>query len=354
LDFTFGLAVSQAERDAVYRFRYAVYVEEMGRYRSTADHAARTLREPEDDHSLVFHALHRGEVVGTGRFTWGPEGFSERQIEQYELAPFIDELPLEMLGVGERFMIDPRFRGTDLQPRMLEAMRAEGYRLPVELTFGACEPHLLSLYISQGQRPYADRNINSEEAGYLVPLVTIVNSIEAITGGGPVPECLRPVVESTGAVASRSLTSHDLYIESVKATVEAVGDGRVSALDELTDAEIDRCLARSNIISCAAGDRVLKKGGVARNLFMVLDGHLEVRDGDRLVGVLTSGDVFGEMAFLLEQPRSFDVYAATDETKILSLSEGELRALITDEPRVAATLLLNIAKMLCVRLIEAN
>lgn len=63
---------------------------------------------------------------------------------------------------------------------------------------------------------------------------------------------------------------------------------------------------------------------------MVLDGHLEARDADRLVGILTAGDVFGEMAFLLERPRSFDVYAARAGTRVLSLSEGETRKLIAD------------------------
>ena len=47
-------------------------------------------------------------------------------------------------------------------------------------------------------------------------------------------------------------------------------------------------------------------------MFVVLDGNLEVRAEQTLIRVLSPGDVFGEMAFLLEQPRSADVYAATD------------------------------------------
>jgi CRP-like cAMP-binding protein len=108
-------------------------------------------------------------------------------------------------------------------------------------------------------------------------------------------------------------------------------------------------LGKSNIIQCAAGDRVLKKGGVARNLFVVLDGNLEARDGDRLLRVMSAGDVFGEIAFLLEQPRTADVYAATD-ARILSLSESTLRELIAKKPTIAAKLLLNVSKILAMRL----
>jgi CRP-like cAMP-binding protein len=85
----------------------------------------------------------------------------------------------------------------------------------------------------------------------------------------------------------------------------------------------------------------------------VLEGTLEVRDGERIVGVLSRGDAFGEMAFLLDQPRSFDVDAAAD-ARILSLSEGSLRKMITEDATVAAKLLFNLSKMLCVRLIRAN
>ena len=44
-----GLAETDEQKEAVYRFRYTVYVEEMGRYQGSADHAGRRLVEPEDD-----------------------------------------------------------------------------------------------------------------------------------------------------------------------------------------------------------------------------------------------------------------------------------------------------------------
>ena len=47
-----------------------------------------------------------------------------------------------------------------------------------------------------------------------------------------------------------------------------------------------------------------------------------------------------------------DVYAATDG-RIRSLSEGTLRKSIKSDPEIAATLLLNISKILCKRLLNA-
>jgi len=98
----------------------------------------------------------------------------------------------------------------------------------------------------------------------------------------------------------------------------------------------------------------LKKGGVARNIFVVLDGMLEARDGDQVVGVIRSGEVFGEMAFLLERPRTLDVYAASDSVRVLSLSESTIRKMVAQDSDVAPKLLFNISKMLCVRIVKAS
>ena len=51
----------------------------------------------------------------------------------------------------------------------------------------------------------------------------------------------------------------------------------------------DADVGKSNIIECQAGDRVLKKGGVARNMFVVLEGNLEVRDEGTLIRVFSPG-----------------------------------------------------------------
>jgi hypothetical protein len=362
------LAETGEEKRAVYHLRYDVYVEEMGRYRGTADHANRLLVEPEDETGRVFYyATEDGEVVGTVRISWGGDGpFSRRQIEQYALAPFLEEVPADAISVGERGMVVRRLRGGDVLQQMgRETMRFVNDRR-VQLCFGACEPHLLNLYLGLGHRTFARRNINSPEAGYLIPLLYVPEDIAYLKSiGSPniefvrdfgddarVPACVARIMAQGGAVMSRRLTSSAEYWGRIYGALNELEESRISALDGMTDEEAQRCLGNSTIIECGAGDRVLKKGGVARNMFVVLDGTLEVRDGDRPVNVLRPGDVFGEMAFLLERPRTADVYAVTDGVRILSLSESTLRKMIENDPSVTANLLLNISKMLCLRLLK--
>jgi hypothetical protein len=199
--------------------------------------------------------------------------------------------------------------------------------MDVRVVFGCCEPHLLGMYIGIGQRPYAERNINSEEAGYLIPLVSFVPDVDALRGVGGIgpdelPKCVQAALAHTGSVKSQALSEAGEYWDDIHAALQQLHEQGISAFDGLTDDEAARCIARSNIIECGNGDRVLKRGGTARNIFVVLSGTLEVRDDTGIVGVLTPGDVFGEMAFLLERPRAYDVDAVTDGVRVLSLSEA--------------------------------
>jgi hypothetical protein len=359
--FEVGLAETEAQREAVYRFRYSVYVEEMGRYQDSADHAGKRLVEPEDERSFVFFALEDGDVVGTARLSWGGNGFSERQIDEYSLAPFLAELPPEHIAVGERVMVVPRLRGTGLVDQLMDRRNDVALERDVRIQFSACEPHLLSLYLGQGRRTYASRNINTPEAGYLIPLVAFPEGPEALTGvgaGTPAGELPQSVARifagGGGAVMSPLVTGEDDYALQLRSAMHEIEAQDISAFHGFADAEVERCLARSNVIECAQGDRVLKKGGVARNIFVVLEGTLEARDGDQVVGVIGAGEVFGEMAFLLEAPRTLDVFAASDSVRVLSLSESTLRKMVADDPGVAAKLLFNISKMLCVRIVKAD
>jgi hypothetical protein len=85
------------------------------------------------------------------------------------------------------------------------------------VVISCCEPHLLSMYLARGQRPYAARNINSVEAGYLIPLVTFVPDVDSLRGAGndtnpgELPNCVEHVLAQTSTVRSQSLSEPIAY-----------------------------------------------------------------------------------------------------------------------------------------------
>jgi Cyclic nucleotide-binding domain len=363
------LAETEEEKEAVYRLRYDVYVEEMGRFRGLADHKCRRLVEPEDATARIFYGAEPdGTVVGTMRLSWGGDApFSPRLIECYQLEPFLAEMAPERIAIGERGMVVPRLRGSPIYRQVGALSRQFCTEKRIELIFGACEPHLLTLYIGQGARTFSHHNINSPEVGFVVPIVTVVEDVAYLRRiGSPsarnatdwgdqarIPACVDRLITNGGNVISQRLTASGAYWGEIHDALEELGESRIDPFDGLSEQQAKRILDKSNIIDCVAGDRVLKRGNLARNMFVVLDGNLEVREDNTLLRVLSPGDVLGEIAFLLEQPRSADVFAATD-ARILSLSEGTVRELIESDPAVAAHLLLNVSKMLCRRILESG
>ena len=362
------LAESGEEKEAVYRFRYDIYVEEMGRYRGIADHAQRLFYEPEDESARIFYAAVDGKVVATSRFNWGGDApFTDRLVEHYRLAPFLAEIPKEQIVVGERGMVRPDLRGSRVFWELGEKSQGFVSQKRVQLVFGACEPHLLSRYVSQGSRTFASKNINSPDSGYLIPIVNVVEDIDYLRRiGSPsaettrdwgdkkqIPECTERLLADQGNVVSQRLVDSGLYLGEVNHSLEDLNEHQTSTLEGLTNDEVLGVIDKSNIIHCEPGDHVIKKGGSARNMFVLLEGYIEVRDEGSLLGVFNPGDVFGAAAFLLEQPRVVDMYAATP-CRILSLSERTIRKSIESNAQGAAHLMLNVAKILCLRLLQTR
>jgi hypothetical protein len=368
------LVDTPAELREVQRFKYDVYVAEMGRYGAIADHENRLLVEVDDPTSHIFQARVDGALAATMRLTWGGDTFAgrgaigERHVAQYDLAPFLDTVPPEQIVVGERFMIDPTYRGTSLLNEMFTAYMNFVNQRRIQLVFGDCEPHLLNTYQALGFRTYTTRNVNSPETGYLIPLVIVAEDLGYMrriasplaevlrdyAGRARVPEEIDRLLTGGAAVQSHKMLDPEEYLAGVKAAAREAGALASGLFRGMSEDEIAVCLDKSVTIACQPGDRVIKRGNVATNMSLVLSGRFEVRDGEAVVAEIGPGEVFGEIAFFLKLPRTMDVVAVAEGTRIVSFNDRTIRALIESHSEAAATLLYNISVMLCERLLKTN
>jgi hypothetical protein len=329
------IARTRDERDAVYRHRYEVYVEELGRYFDRADHATRRLIDPEDATSDHIYVTDGREVVASLRSTWGGNGFSQRQIEFYSLRPFLADVPPETMTVGERTMVSRSSRGRDLYAALAaKSVEATGHDQTL-IAFGACEPHLVGFY-GHWMRPYADRNINHPESGYLIPLITFPKGLDALLGVGPTSDLPRSVTNAaagTGAVTCSHLTEPRAYLGLVTAALAGLP---ASAVHGLATEEVASLVQRSNIIACAAGDCIVRAGGTAHTLYVLLSGAT--------VDGAAAGDAVGSSAALGIAHGRRDVVIASEGAQVLALSEGTLARFAAHHPNAAAAMAASIAK----------
>lgn len=90
------------------------------------------------------------------------------------------------------------------------------------------------------------------------------------------------------------------------------------------------------------GERVFEKGDEGDAAYVILDGSVDVLipvdSGEISVAVLGSKEIFGEMAVLLDQPRTTAIAARTD-LKVLLLDRQAFFNMLSEFPDVAIELI---------------
>ncbi len=123
----------------------------------------------------------------------------------------------------------------------------------------------------------------------------------------------------------------------------------------LSDDVLGHLTGRLKTSRVAPGDEIFREGdGVAREMFVVLDGEMEVtkharRGKDVRIAILGPGDWFGEMSMIDMQPRSATVRALAP-SHLLRIASEDLDRLYRSDLRSYALIVLNIARGMSRRL----
>jgi CRP/FNR family cyclic AMP-dependent transcriptional regulator len=98
-----------------------------------------------------------------------------------------------------------------------------------------------------------------------------------------------------------------------------------------------------------AGEVIFKEGDAASEFFVIQSGKVDIRLGNRLLGMLSDHDIFGEMALIDATPRSATAVAASD-VKLVPVGEKQFLFLVSRTPHFA----LNVMRVLARRLRATN
>jgi CRP-like cAMP-binding protein len=86
----------------------------------------------------------------------------------------------------------------------------------------------------------------------------------------------------------------------------------------------------------AAGELVIKKGDIGRELYLVARGEVEVlSDTGSVIKALVDGDIFGEIGVLMSTPRTADVRAKTN-SDLFVLDKADFSRILRDSPQFAS------------------
>lgn len=369
---TIRLAQSDADKEAIYRLRYRVYIEEMGggARHTEADTTGRQLYDEQDEHAYHFMGFQDGELVACARICLRRERPLECE-DLLSLARFAPAYPSH-ISMTSRLVIDPRLRGTHLLRSLACSMYEYGRTQGMLFDFIDCHPRLLPLYSRLGYRIYKP-GFRHPKYVYVVPMVLVGDDLEHLA------EVKSPFL----SIAKRLPSSHNgrellirAFPDSMHKYVSADQNATAfwsllrerlldrnatvhvsQVLSGLAPSEVEAVVTAGHIISCKTGDAVLNTGDPGREIFLILEGSFLVHTAPtaqnpttwRLRKLLVCGDIFGEVAFLTEGIRH-GVVSAMEDSTLLVLNSRTLDRLAATAPEVAAKFFQNLARIEATRL----
>ena len=351
---------------AIGRLRYDVYVRELGRRPNGLDDTQAIQTEDEDAGSSFYAAFVDGQPVACLRLTPVEQlAADSRWRAVFDTAAF--PVPENQQAMLSRMVVRADYRASLAAPKLLAAAYDHFRGQGGELIYLRCTANLVPLYEVMGFRRYKAGG-NDGDAGFRLPMVMISGDwtyfetvksplLENVQQHAPnvvlgdwfearYPEHSRP--------ASVRVLGKDEFLLSF---ASRLNDPSIPLLDDLDGDEKEYLFLSAGHRDVAAGESILRKGERGTELFLLLDGAVEVTESPhgrrRVLTTLGAGQMFGEAAFLMNTPRSADVTAIAD-TQLVVLDVEGFAALGESHPRVAMKVLRNLSRSLCLRLYAHN
>jgi hypothetical protein len=225
----------------------------------------------------------------------------------------------------------------------------------------------VSLYELVGCRRFKKGEIDPD-AGFRLPMVQVLGDLDYFSRvRSPLLRSARKFPPSPGLAAwfesafpqyshpaSVRLMSEEDFLKAMSAHVNHADS---PLFEGLSQQDVQQLSRGSALVDADAGDPILRCGDVGSEMYVILDGAVEIsvgaNGGRRVLATLGYGQFFGEGGFLLQQARSADAMAIAP-TRLLSVSADNFQKIQAGAPELATKVLLNLSKVLCRRLYSGN
>jgi Cyclic nucleotide-binding domain/Acetyltransferase (GNAT) domain len=360
------VAETEAEREAVFSFRYSVYGAELGRKLGSPDHGRRRVHDEEDDKpytTLLYTDDGEGRLTGTTRIRrWEPGQVPAKDWEAFSMERFegLRDMPAAEIG---RLMIEPGHRGQlGLVSMSCAVYQMYAGELPADVAFINCAAGLVRHYRLLGFRTYAGQLVPTAD-GIEVPLVLIPSDRAYLEQAGSFVAPFAGLFYGPGKRApvdvgrwARLLDADSAPVRFDAAAVwdrverlrQTAGD-RPSMLESLSEDTVRKLSDKGFLMDVAAGQLLTEKGLTQREIFVILDGAFEVHDGDRRIALLGPGEVIGEVGFFGTSGRRMASVTAASDGQVLALRRRFVDELMKNDPACAAEVLFGLARVLADR-----
>ncbi len=130
---------------------------------------------------------------------------------------------------------------------------------------------------------------------------------------------------------------------------------KVPIFEHLSEKELKNIVQLTHERDYKADEYIFKKHAPAEGMYVILNGKIEIKDpgSGSIFASLNSGDFFGELALLDEEPRSASA-VCNEPSRLIGFFRSDLLTVIKRYPKLGNKILLNLSRVLGERLRETN
>lgn len=358
---------TKKERDKVFRFRYQVYVEEMGKKITSAEHRHRLLYDDMDDWGMLLYARAGKDIVGTKRLHMGCKNdFPQEYVDFFAMDKFQEFIPADQkphkLSFSSKIMVAPHYRSSQALYLLVALSYELGRETGLQFNFCGCAPFMIPLYEKLGLRRYK-ANFQVPDYGLMIPHVLVVQDIDYLRRiQSPFWRIARRYPNSPEAsqwfarefplsgkfINSQLLKAPELW-QLLTAKLDGAPHKTVGLFHGLTEDEAMICAHTGHILHSGQADTIVHPDDMSNEIYIVLSGVVSVRrqlaNRRQSRSLLHPGQVYGKKAFSAHSAHNATVTAQTD-AELLVLPRPALERLQLVHPEIAAKLFRNIGSPL--------
>ncbi len=113
----------------------------------------------------------------------------------------------------------------------------------------------------------------------------------------------------------------------------------------LSKKDLRRIVSGGRQLSYDKGRKIVGQGDKGLGFYLILEGQVEVRRGDKTLAKLGPGEFFGEMSLLDGRPRNADV-VSTVPTRCFALLAWHFQGMVKSDPAMALKIMQEVANRL--------
>lgn len=352
------------EKEAIYRLRYSVFAENLGRTDLDGlDHDRKFLNDPLDEISVHYYVGDLNKPLAAITVSPMSDEMTPRALYDFLGVDRLSQaVPIGRMKFANWLVVTPEFAGSSVVTKLIGACYEGTLLEGVDLLLTYCRPGQVGFNERMGFEQYA-HSAHLEGFGLRCPLMLLVRD------GAMLRSCRSPLYrifkkyDSTGQSdetrlrlepvvdmfqASQILVNDDLWMDSA---INADNQKIPLLFAGLSEDHIRHVLALASVISVKPGEVVTRHGETSDDMFVIVSGSFLAKDlRTGLSRSIEQGEIFGELEHLSGTARHEEVVALTNG-HFAALKSWRLFDWMRRNPEPGVALAINLARLLSYRLI---